>query len=126
VRQLYGPSLLIVSHNLSVIRRITDQVGVLYLGKLVEYGATEGLFRTPRHPYTEALISANPVIDPNKRRTKIVLAGEIPSPRNPPTGCRFHTRCPRGSGQVSRRTALSGRACPGPARRLLLPGFLNL
>jgi peptide/nickel transport system ATP-binding protein len=95
VRQLYGPSLLVVSHNLSVIRRITDQVGVMYLGKLVEYGATERLFRTPRHPYTEALISANPVIDPNKRCAKIVLAGEIPSPRNPPSGCRFHTRCPR-------------------------------
>ena len=95
VRQLYGPSLLVVSHNLSVIRRITDQVGVMYLGKLVEFGTTGRLFRTPRHPYTEALISAHPVIDPAKRRHKIVLAGEIPSPRNPPSGCRFHTRCPR-------------------------------
>jgi peptide/nickel transport system ATP-binding protein len=113
VRQLYGPSLLVVSHNLSVIRRITDQVGVMYLGKLVEYGATERLFRTPRHPYTEALISANPVIDPHKRRAKIVLAGEIPSPRNPPSGCRFHTRCPRASERCCAEEPSLGELAPG-------------
>jgi oligopeptide transport system ATP-binding protein len=113
VRLLYGPSLLVVSHNLAVIRRITDQVGVMYLGKLVEFGATGRLFRAPRHPYTEALISANPIIDPAKRRHKIVLAGEIPSPRNPPSGCRFHTRCPRAQVRCHREEPSFDEIAPG-------------
>jgi len=95
VQRLYGLSFLMVSHNLSVIRRVTDRVGIMYLGKLVEIGPTARVFRTPAHPYTQALISASPSIDPRRRQAKIVLAGEVPSPRRPPSGCRFHTRCPR-------------------------------
>ncbi len=90
----FGLTYLVVSHNLNVIRRVTDRVAIIYLGQIVEIGPTERIFARPAHPYTDALISANPIIDPRKRREKVVLAGEIPSPRNPPPGCRFHTRCP--------------------------------
>lgn len=87
--------ILMVSHNLNVIGRVTGRVAIMYLGKIVEEGPTRAVFRTPRHPYTHALLSANPVIDPEHKREKLVLAGEIPSPSRPPAGCRFHTRCPR-------------------------------
>ncbi len=87
--------ILMVSHNLNVIGRVTDRVAIMYLGKLVEEGPTQTVFGAPRHPYTHALLSANPVIDPDHRRHKVVLTGEIPSPSSPPSGCRFHTRCPR-------------------------------
>lgn len=87
--------ILMVSHNLNVIGRVTDRVAIMYLGKVVEEGPTRPVFRAPRHPYTHALLSANPVIDPDRKRHKIVLSGEIPSPSKPPAGCRFHTRCPR-------------------------------
>ncbi|MDH6234023.1 oligopeptide transport system ATP-binding protein [Mesorhizobium soli] len=90
----FSLGILIVSHNLNVIGRVTDRVAIMYLGKVVEEGPTRAVFRTPRHPYTRALLSANPVIDPEHKRKKIVLAGEIPSPSKPPAGCRFHTRCP--------------------------------
>jgi len=92
----FGLSYLFISHDLSVIRYISDRVGVMYLGKLVEVGTCESIFRTPRHPYTRALMSAIPSADPTiqRRRKKIILRGEIPSPSNPPNGCRFHTRCP--------------------------------
>ncbi|MBM3572224.1 MAG: ABC transporter ATP-binding protein, partial [Alphaproteobacteria bacterium] len=80
--------------NLNVIRRVTDRVAVMYLGQLFEEGPTADLFARPGHPYTAALIAANPAIDPQRRRQRVVLRGEIPSPLNPPQGCRFHTRCP--------------------------------
>ncbi|BBH23461.1 ABC transporter ATP-binding protein [Paenibacillus baekrokdamisoli] len=85
---------LFVSHDLSVVRYISDHVGVMYLGKMMEVGPTEALFSKPLHPYTQALISAIPQSDPDKRSERIVLSGEVPSPRNPPSGCVFHTRCP--------------------------------
>ncbi|MDQ0511735.1 oligopeptide/dipeptide ABC transporter ATP-binding protein [Ancylobacter amanitiformis] len=85
---------LIVSHNLNVVRRITTRSVVMYLGQIVEEAPTAALFRAPAHPYTAALLSTNPVVDPGKRRVRIVLRGEIPSPINVPSGCRFHTRCP--------------------------------
>lgn len=91
----FGLTYLLVSHNLNVIRKVTDRVAVLYLGRVAEIGGTRAVFSSPAHPYTHALISANPEIDPAKRREKVVLAGEIPSPLRPPPGCRFHTRCPR-------------------------------
>jgi oligopeptide transport system ATP-binding protein len=92
----FGLSYLFISHDLSVIRYISDRVGVMYLGKLVEVGTCDSIFRTPRHPYTRALMNAIPSTDPTiqRQRKKIVLRGEIPSPSNPPNGCRFHTRCP--------------------------------
>jgi oligopeptide transport system ATP-binding protein len=92
----FNLSYLFISHDLSVIRYISDQIGVMYLGKLVEVGKCEDLFKSPQHPYTKALMDAIPIVDPEmqRRRKKIVLRGEIPSPSNPPKGCRFHTRCP--------------------------------
>ena len=84
---------LFISHDLSVVEHISDTVGVMYLGNLVEYGATEDIFSHPLHPYTEALFSAIPVPDPNAKMNRIVLQGSIPSPANPPAGCKFRTRC---------------------------------
>ena len=84
---------LFISHDLSVVEYISDTVGVMYLGNLVEYGTTEDIFRNPLHPYTEALFSAIPIPDPEAKMNRIVLEGSIPSPANPPEGCKFHTRC---------------------------------
>ncbi|MBR2879114.1 MAG: ABC transporter ATP-binding protein [Oscillospiraceae bacterium] len=84
---------LFISHDLSVVEHISDTVGVMYLGNLVEYGETEDIFRNPLHPYTKALFSAIPIPDPNAKMDRIVLEGSIPSPANPPKGCKFHTRC---------------------------------
>ena len=84
---------LFISHDLSVVEHISDAVGVMYLGNLVEYGATEDIFEHPLHPYTKALFSAIPVPDPTVKMNRIVLQGSIPSPANPPSGCTFHTRC---------------------------------
>lgn len=89
-----GLTYLFIAHGLNVVRYISDRVGVMYLGQLVEVAETEALFDHPFHPYSAALLMTNPVADPRKRKTKIVLKGEIPSPANPPAGCRFHTRCP--------------------------------
>lgn len=85
---------LFISHDLSVVEHISDTVGVMYLGGLVEYGSTEDIFKNPLHPYTKALFSAIPIPDPTIKMNRIVLEGSIPSPANPPKGCKFHTRCP--------------------------------
>ncbi len=85
---------LFIAHDLSVIKHICDRVGVMYAGKLVEVADTDDLFRAPRHPYTESLLSAVPEADPDVKATRIVLEGEIPNPANPPSGCYFHPRCP--------------------------------
>ncbi len=84
---------LFISHDLSVVEHISDKVGVMYLGRMVEFGNTEALFAKPLHPYTEALLSAVPVADPTVQIERIPLKGEIPNPANPPSGCYFHTRC---------------------------------
>ena len=84
---------LFISHDLSVVEHISDKVGVMYLGRLVEFADTENLFEKPMHPYTEALLSAVPVADPTVQNERIPLMGEIPNPANPPSGCYFHTRC---------------------------------
>ena len=94
LQQEFGLTYLLVSHNLNVIRRVTGRTAVMYLGQIVEAAATRDLFAAPAHPYTAALLSTNPAVDPRKRHKPIVLQGEIPSAVNPPTGCRFHTRCP--------------------------------
>jgi oligopeptide transport system ATP-binding protein len=87
---------LFVSHGLNIVRHISKRVGVMYLGKLVELAEVDELFESPKHPYTMALISANPIVNPRFRdqKNRIILEGDVPSPINPPSGCRFHTRCP--------------------------------
>ena len=84
---------LFITHDLSVVRYITERVMVMYLGRIVETAGTSDLFRQPKHPYTEALISAVPVPDPAYRKKRILLSGDVPNPINPPPGCRFHPRC---------------------------------
>ena len=90
----FGLTYLLVSHNLNVIRRVTGRSVVMYLGQIVEDAPTAALFAKPAHPYAAALLSTNPAIDPGRRQRNIVLQGEMPSVVNPPSGCRFHTRCP--------------------------------
>ncbi len=85
---------LFISHDLSVVKFISDKVGVMYLGQMVEFGEKKDIFANPLHPYTKALFSAIPNPDPDEKMNRIVLKGDIPSPMNPPKGCRFHTRCP--------------------------------
>ncbi len=94
---------LFISHDLSVVKFISDKIGVMYLGSMVEFGAKKDIFTNPLHPYTRALFSAIPSPDPNKKMERIVLKGDIPSPANPPSGCRFHTRCPEAMPECSTR-----------------------
>ncbi|WP_417898789.1 oligopeptide/dipeptide ABC transporter ATP-binding protein [Bacillus haimaensis] len=94
LQKQFGLTYLFIAHGLNVVRHISDRVGVMYLGKLVEVAETDQLFNHPLHPYTHALISTNPSPNPYNRKERVVLKGEIPSPANPPSGCRFHTRCP--------------------------------
>ena len=89
-----GLTYLFIAHNLAVVRHISDRIGVMYLGKLVEVAPSEELYKNPKHPYTKALLDSIPNPDPTKRKQLQTITGEIPSPRNPPKGCRFHTRCP--------------------------------
>ena len=89
-----GLTYLFISHDLSVVKFISDKIGVMYLGSMVEFGNKKDIFSNPLHPYTKALFSAIPNPDPNKKMERIALTGDIPSPANPPKGCRFHTRCP--------------------------------
>ena len=86
-------ALVFISHDLSVVRRIADQIMVMYLGKVVEQGDAKIIFANPSHPYTQALLGATPAVDPKLRRERVKLTGELPSPLNPPSGCPFHTRC---------------------------------
>ena len=98
LQERLGLAYLFISHDLSVVRHMADDVMVMYLGRVVESGSAEDVFAHPRHPYTEALLSATPIADPARERTRIRLVGELPSPLDPPSGCAFHPRCRKAAG----------------------------
>src|SRR5258707_1569014 len=94
LQQQFGLALLFISHDLAIVEHMTHRVAVMYLGQIVEMAPRQQIFTAPKHPYTKALLSAVPVPEPGAIRPPIILKGDVPSPINPPSGCRFHTRCP--------------------------------
>jgi len=112
LKQEFGLSYLFVAHDLGVVRHLCDRVAVMYLGRIVEVGTAAQLFTSPKHPYTRALLSAVPSPDPRRKRERILLTGDVPTPINPPSGCHFHTRCPQATPACAERVptlrALSG------------------
>ena len=117
LQQTMGLTYVFISHDLSVVRHVSDRIGVMYLGKLVEMADAHTVYHHARHPYTRALLSAVPVPDPDAKKQRTILTGEVPSVENPPPGCRFHTRCPHADticGQVEPKL-LGTRTDPGHA-----------
>ncbi|GAI27258.1 unnamed protein product, partial [marine sediment metagenome] len=100
IQQKYDSTMLFIAHDLSVVRFFSDYVAVMYLGKFCEIGPAEAIYVPPYHPYTEALLSAVPIPDPSAKQKRIRLSGSVPSALNPPSGCRFNTRCPRKLGDI--------------------------
>jgi len=95
LKKEFGLSYLFISHDLAVVKHVSDRLGVMYLGRMVEIGTKESIYHTPYHPYTQSLLSAAPIAKRGVKRERIILEGDVPSPLNPPSGCPFHTRCPK-------------------------------
>ena len=106
LKEQFGLTYLFISHDLGVVRYFCDRVTVMYLGDFVESTETEELFKNPLHPYTQSLLSAIPISDPTQRKKRLVLKGDIPSPASPPSGCKFHTRCPYAIGRCKEEIPL--------------------
>lgn len=115
LKQRLGLSYIFISHDLAVVEHVSDRVAVMYLGRIVEITDTERLYERPGHPYTEALIAAVPQPDPERRRDRVILTGDIPNPEEPPTGCPFHPRCPRAMDRCRQELPLARDI--GPAAR---------
>ena len=113
LQEKFGLTYLFVAHDLAIVEHISTRVAVMYLGRIVEIGSTAEIFRNPVHPYTEALMSAAPVPDPTVKRKRILLEGDVPSPVHPPSGCRFHTRCPMRQAACSTTEQVLTEVAPG-------------
>ncbi|QQZ11142.1 ABC transporter ATP-binding protein [Heyndrickxia vini] len=113
LQKKYELTYLFIAHDLGVVRHISDRVGVMYLGRLVELAESEELYQNPKHPYTQALLSAVPIADVDYKKERIVLQGDVPSPANPPKGCSFHTRCPLAMDKCSVERPIFKEVNPG-------------
>ena len=111
LQEKFGLTYIFIAHGLAAVKHISHRVGVMYLGKMVEMATAEEIYRNPLHPYTRALMSAIPVPDPGRKEEQIILTGDVPSPVNPPPGCRFHSRCPE-----------AGPECPGQEPKFIAVG----
>ena len=113
LQEKFGLTYLFIAHDLSVVEHISQRVAVMYLGRIVEVASARDLYTAPKHPYSEALLSAVPIPDPSIKRKRIVLQGDVPNPINPPSGCHFHPRCPKAHDRCRVEAPLLREIAPG-------------